>query len=200
MSNPMDTAVDVLGADQVTEKIVIEDDLPPIEESEFIADPDAPVPPKPEELVVKTGPKQGKNAQGDYVFGKDEVRKEIKTELVTGDKAYVNQGHGTVLIQDTMTNKDQPLEKHDYYMKGYAGQQRDGYGGEAAKNYELGREADMLGRTQAPEFVQVKTEAPTIGPRKQLETKTKKKKAKVVESLGCEKYPERLATPAGRRR
>lgn len=110
----------------------------------------------------------------------------------------MNQGHGTVLIQDTMTNKDQPLEKHDYYMKGYAGQKRDEFGEEGTKNYELGREVDMLGRSQAPEFVQVKTEAPVIGPRKQLETKTKKKKAKVVESMGCEKYPERLATPAGK--
>ena len=52
----------------MTEKIVIEDDLPPIEEPEMIADPDAPAPPKTEEIVIKTGPKQGKNSQGDYVF------------------------------------------------------------------------------------------------------------------------------------
>ena len=176
---------------------MIEEELPPIEESEFVADPDAPTAPAPEQLVIRTGPKQGKNSQGDYVFGRDELRAEVRAELVTGDKAYEKQGHGSVLIQDSMTRKDQPLEKHDYYMKGYAGQQRDGFGEEGAKNYELGRDADMLGRTQAPEFVQVKTEAPTLGPRKQLETKAKKKKAKVVESLGCEKFPERLASPAG---
>ena len=181
----------------MTEKIVIEDDLPPIEEPEMIADPDAPAPPKTEEIVIKTGPKQGKNSQGDYVFGKDEIRKEIKTEIVTGDKQYEKAGHGTVLIMDSMP-KDQPLEKHDYYMKGYSGQQKEKFGDEAAKNYDLGRDVDMLGRELAPEFVQEKTQAPVIGPRKQLETKTKKKKAKVIESLGSEKYPERLATPEGR--
>lgn len=56
----------------------------------------------------------------------------------------------------------------------------------------------MLGRKLAEDWKQNKTVAPEIGPRKELKEKQAKKKTKVVESMGSEKYPERLALPSGR--
>lgn len=93
---------------------MIEDELPPVEEAAVIPDPEDKGPPTQAELVIKTGPTQGKNKDGDYVFGKDEIRKEIKTDIVTGDKAYVAAAHGTVLLEERIS-KDGPQEKHDYY-------------------------------------------------------------------------------------
>lgn len=163
----------------------------------MIADPEDQGPPKEEEIVIKLGPKQGKNQEGDYVFGKDEIRKDLTTEVITGDKQYKAAAHGTVLLQETGA-KEEPLEQHDYYKKGYTGKQRDNFGAEGARNYDMDREADMLGRKQAEDWVQNKTVAPDLGPRKTIDPKKKKRKAKVIESVGSKKYPERLALPTGR--
>ncbi len=180
----------------MSEKIVIEDELPPMEEAGIIEDPEDTGPPTKEELVIQTGPKMGKKDDGDYVFGKDEVRKEINTEVIVGDKAYVGAGHGKVLLEEKIS-KQGPQEQHDYYKKGFTGAKRDEMGDENAKNYDVDREADMLGRKLAADYTINKTVAPEIGPRKALKEKAGKKKTKIIESMGSEKYPERLALPEG---
>lgn len=199
------------------EKIVFEDDLPPIDEPEVLVDngdseteelpPVRPEPPKPKvgptpppppPPAPASRPKQGKDANGDYVFGKDEIREEIKRDIIVGDKEYQEAAHGSVLLQEKfIKGKDKAVEDHDYYKKGYVGQQKDEFGDERAKNYELDRKADMLGRKLADDYEHKKIAIGPIGPRKALDNKEKKKKAKVIESLGSQKYPERLATPAG---
>lgn len=181
----------------MSEKIIIEDELPPMEEAGIIEDPEDKGPPTMDELVIQTGPKMGKKADGDYVFGKDEVRKEINAEVITGDKAYVGAGHGAVLLEEKIS-KMGPQEKHDYYNKGYTGQKKDDFGDENARNYDVDREADMMGRKLAADWKHNVTEAPEIGPRKALKEKAGKKKTKIVESMGSERFPERLALPEGR--
>ena len=55
----------------------------------------------------------------------------------------------------------------------------------------------MLGRKRAADYEQIKIAKPDIGPRKQLKEKDAKKKTKIIESMGSEKYPERNALPSG---
>ena len=168
-----------------------------MEEAAVIADPEYKGPPTQEELVIKLGPKQGVSKGGDYVFGKDEIRKDINTEVITGDKAYVAAGHGTVLLNEKIS-KDGPQEKLEYYDKGFVGQQKEKFGDDRAKNYDAEREVDMLGRKRAADYQQIKIDKPDIGPRKQLKEKDPKKKTKIIESMGSEKYPERNALPSGK--
>ena len=123
----------------------------------------------------------------------------VKTDdiKVSGDAAYIKKGHGAVLIQEDGP-KDKALESHDYYKQGYTEGKANDMGKEKASNYEKDRDVDMMGRQAAPEYVQTKTEAPTIGPRKQKALDAEKKASKkVVESVGSKKFPQRLATADG---
>lgn len=143
---------------------------------------------------------QGKKTDGEYVFGTDEIRKEIKTEVKVGDKAYIADEHGTTLVREKYDGKkDHKLENKEYYDQGYIGQQKDDFGDEGTKKYEIerGRDLDFMGRQLAADYEHIKIAKPDIGPRKQLVDKKKKNKDKIIESMGSVKYPERLATREG---
>ena len=153
----------------IHEKIVFEEELPPVEEPAS---------------VTETG-----DTSRTYTSADD-----AKFE---GEKAYVKAGHGTVLVQEEGA-RDKALEKHDYYQKGFSGQQKEEMGKEASKTYEKDRDVDMLGRQAAPEYVQVKTQTPEKAPRKQkVEEVEKPKGHKIIENIGSKKFPERLARPDG---
>jgi len=190
------------------DQVEVFDDLPPMEEADFFIDPtelEEPnlddrafvvqdVPAESKNLVINEV-KQGRNKQGDYVFGTDEIRKDINTKVVSGDKAYVAAEHGTVLLQEKGP-KDRALEAHDYYDTGYTAQQKNNFGDESNKQYHMDREADMLGRKLAEDYVHEKTKEIVRGPRKKIEKKKIKNKAKIIESYGCASHPERQATEA----
>lgn len=173
----------------------MEDDLPPLDEGETIMDPEELAPPTEKELVIKTGPKMGKNSDGDYQFGRDEVRKEIKTTVITGDKAYEGDGHGKVLIQEKI-EKNARQDNREYYEQGYTAAQRDTMGKDRAKDYDEDREVDTMGRKLAADYSVIKHDDIVRGPRKVIEKKEKKKKAKVLEVDGNKEFPERLALPS----
>lgn|SRR3990167_6987288 len=180
----------------MNEPMVFEDDLPPIDEAETIMDPEEQqAVPKQEELVIKTGPKMGKNTDGDYQFGRDEVRKEIKTTVITGDKAYETDGHGKVLVQEKI-EKNARQDNREYYEQGYTGQQKEVFGKDRAKDYDEERDVDTMGRQLAADYTAIKHDDIVRGPRKTIEKKEKKKKAKVLEVDGNKEYPERLALPS----
>ena len=165
-------------------------ELPPIDEGEVLMEEVV-----QEEIVIK-GPEMGINKTGDYVFGTDEIRKDLTTEVFVGDQQYVADEHGTHLLRETGP-KDAKLSDKDYYDQGYQGQKKYDFGDEGAKKYDIGRKVDMMDRKLAEDYLHEKTVAPEIGPRKDLSKTKKKKKAKVIESLGSKKYPERLASKAG---
>jgi hypothetical protein len=173
----------------------VEDDLPPIDEAETIMDPEAPAPPTQAELVIKTGPKMGKNSDGDYQFGRDEIRKEIKNTVITGDKAYESDGHGKVLLQEKI-EKNAQQDNREYYEQGYTGQQKETFGKDRAKDYDEERDVDVMGRKLAADYKEIKHGDIIRGPRKEIVNKEKKKKAKVLEIDGNKEYPERLALPS----
>ena len=154
---------------KLDEKIIFEDDLPPLDEPAVLTHADA---------------------TQDFV--KEDDRK------LESDKGYQKQGHGTVLLQEDGP-KNQALENAEYYKQGYQGQKKDEMGKEKAQGYEKDREIDTQGRQLAPVFVQEKTQAPEKGPRKQKQLETEKPDGnRVVENLGSKKYPERLALPSGK--
>ena len=152
----------------ITEKIVFENDLPPVEEPDTMT-----------------------QASNDVEYIKEDDLK------LKSDKAYQKAGHGTVLLQEE-GSRNQALESHDYYKQGYSGQKKEELGKEKSKAYDKEREVDMLDRQVAPEYVQSKTQAPEIGPRKQKVVEAEKPKGqKTVENVGSKKYPERLAKQEG---
>jgi len=114
-----------------------------------------------------------------------------------GDIEYINEGHGTVLVQENAEDNDARLQNHDFYDQGFTGRKKDDFGKENQKGYDYKRAVRKRKKEAGP--VVVKKEAPR--PKRRLPSKKKKdkkKRRKKKMDLGTEEHPLRLARKDGK--
>jgi hypothetical protein len=113
-----------------------------------------------------------------------------------GDIEYLNEGHGTVLVQEQAEDNNKRLQNHDFYDQGYTGRKKEDFGKENQKNYDYKRGIRRR-KMDAPALVK---HVEPARPKRRLpakKKKNKKKKKKKLMEFGTEEHPLRMARKDG---